>query len=285
MNKIYDTLEALNLTSKKTRKVLSENTRDKPGVIVWQDQESKVIYIEDTHCEMDDYLTGGYRQGDQKSSYESDKDLKRRVTNYRQFYMGLNICDVGCGAGDFLLNVKSSTQMASAVELQTKYVELLNSNGVQCVNNIQSHKTFFDTIFAFHSLEHFDDPLRMLQDMKSKLKSGGRVVIEVPHANDFLMAKLEFRPFIDFTLWSPHLVLHTRESLSRILIAAGFKNVLVEGVQRYPVSNHLHWLLNAFPGGHKRNLSVIDSDELSKAYENALRKIDATDTLVAIAEI
>ncbi|MDB9716719.1 class I SAM-dependent methyltransferase [Methylophilaceae bacterium] len=285
MNKIYETLKSINVTSKETRKVLAENTRDKSGVLVWRDEQSKVIYIEDTHYNTHDYSAGGYRQGKTKSNYESDKDLKRREKSYRQFYMGLDICDVGCGSGGFLLNVKHNTLSASAVELQTQYVELLNANDIKCFDNIQKHKMLFHTIFAFHSLEHFEDPLSMLKDMKGKLRKGGRVVIEVPHAKDFLISALDFKPFIDFTLWSPHLVLHTRESLNRLLIKAGFKSIMIEGIQRYPLSNHIQWLLNSKPGGHMEGLSIIDSIELNESYQNAMRKIDATDTLIAIGEL
>ncbi len=58
-----------------------------------------------------------------------------------------------------------------------------------------------------------------------------------------------------------------------------------EGVQRYPLSNHLNWLDNGKPGGHKSPISILDSDALSEMYQNSLARIDATDTLVAIAKV
>jgi len=123
----------------------------------------------------------------------------------------------------------------------------------------------------------------MLKSIKNQLKENGRIVIEVPHANDFLISTVNCKPFIDFTLWSQHLILHTRESLQKFLLEADFSDILIEGVQRYPLSNHLTWLSDAIPGGHQSNLSLIDSHDLHVSYENSLRKIDATDTLVAIA--
>ena len=71
-------------------------------------------------------------------------------------------------------------------------------------------------------------------------------------------------------------------SLMVFLQKAGFKKIIVQGKQRYKVSNHLYWLSNEKPGGHKTLLSAIDTDELTKSYENSLKMIDATDTLVAI---
>ena len=118
-----------------------------------------------------------------------------------------------------------------------------------------------------------------------RLQSCGYVLIEVPHANDFLLNYLACDEFKQFTLWSQHLVLHTRESLRKTLEFVGFKNVKIEGVQRYPLSNHLNWLANGKAGGHKSPLSSIESDVLFDAYQNALAKIDANDTLVALAEV
>ena len=62
-------------------------------------------------------------------------------------------------------------------------------------------------------------------------------------------------------------------------------DIQIEGVQRYPLSNHLNWLANGKPGGHKSPISILDSDALSEMYQNSLARIDATDTLVAIAKV
>ena len=64
----------------------------------------------------------------------------------------------------------------------------------------------------------------------------------------------------------------------------GFEDIQVEGVQRYPLSNHLYWLANGNAGGHKSILSLVDSPSLIAAYSNSLAAIDATDTLVAVAK-
>ena len=77
--------------------------------------------------------------------------------------------------------------------------------------------------------------------------------------------------------------MHTRVSLYRFLQCVGFEQINITGVQRYPLSNHLNWLVNGRPGGHKSPLSIIDSNILNEEYENSLARIDATDTLVALA--
>ena len=98
-----------------------------------------------------------------------------------------------------------------------------------------------------------------------------------------MLNQLEFEPFKNFTLWSQHLILHTRNSLHSFLADAGFKNIHIEGIQRYGISNHMHWLKNGKPGGHKSPLSTIETDNLKNSYAAALSKLNANDTLIATA--
>ena len=138
---------------------------------------------------------------------------------------------------------------------------------------------------SFHVLEHLPNPLDTLRLIMKKVVSGGKVVIEVPHANDFLLSVANSEQFKQFTLWSQHLILHTRTSLRKTMEYVGLKNVIVSSVQRYPLSNHLYWLSKGSAGGHRSTLSMLDSDDLFYSYRNALARIDGTDTIVAVGEV
>ena len=144
-------------------------------------------------------------------------------------------------------------------------------------------KAKIDTVFLFHSFEHFNNPILILQSIYKSLKSEGHIIIEVPHAKDILLNELYIEEFKKFTLWSQDLILHTRESLKKMISSAGFDLIKVDGVQRYPLSNHIHWMHSKKPGGYKK-LSSIDNKDHTKAYEMSLQRLDATDTLVAYAK-
>ena len=162
----------------------------------------------------------------------------------------------------------------------------LNSDSITCVTSLEDIDDMsFDVCVSFHVLEHLPDPVEVLSKIKKKLTSGGRLIVEVPHANDFLLSTIKNEPFKQFTLWSQHLILHTRESLRRMLAYTGFQNIEIHGVQRYPLSNHLNWLANGKPGGHKSSLGLIDNYVLDEAYSASLARIDATDTIVAVATV
>jgi hypothetical protein len=60
-----------------------------------------------------------------------------------------------------------------------------------------------------------------------------------------------------------------------------FSDVQIQGIQRYPLSNHMYWLSKGLPGGHEI-MGFLDNDLLDMGYQMSLQKIDRSDTLVAI---
>lgn len=285
---VFKTLKGLGLTNEETREVYSSRTRDMEGVTVYRDTISGVVYIDGYYVGDDMYEAASHREHDFYKlvdwDYEYQQDQRRRLESYAQFYTGKTITEFGCWKGLFLKEAAARGAQTTGIELHKGYLEALNAEGYRCVSNSsQIEPDTQDTVFAFHVLEHLPEPLTTLKELRLLLKDKGTLVVEVPHACDFLLSCMNSENFKQFTLWSQHLVLHTRESLKRLLNAAGFDNLVIEGVQRYPLSNHLQWLSSGAPGGHKSLISAIETPELRSAYEAALRKIDATDTLVAVA--
>jgi 2-polyprenyl-3-methyl-5-hydroxy-6-metoxy-1,4-benzoquinol methylase len=288
MTSIFDTLSRIGVAAQDSREVYASGTRDRDDVTVYRDSRSGVIYIDGFYGGDEVYEDGGYRDINLAKTgsrdYEISRDAHRRAAAYMPFVCGRSIVDFGCGDGAYLRAVQDRTASCCGVELQRDYVDALNAEGISCHTSLEALTDgSMDTAVSFHVLEHLPEPLHVLADLRRVLKPGGTAILEVPHANDFLLKDLNCAAFRNFTLWSQHLVLHTRDSLRRLLEAAGFEQVVVEGVQRYPLSNHLTWLADGRPGGHKSALAALDTPELRGAYEAALNRIDATDTLVAIA--
>lgn len=292
VNSVFETLKKIGVTSESTKKLFNARTRDVEGLNVWKDSQSGVVYIDDFYTGDETYVDGYYRDDKAvelktgKPDFERTNDAQRRFKSNLKFVAGKKIADFGCGSGDFLKLVNPFCESAVGIELQQNYVDDLNAVGITCTNNLESvDDDSLDVIVSFHVIEHLPNPLDTLELLKRKIVSGGYVLIEVPHANDFLLNAVACDEFKQFTLWSQHLVLHTRDSLRKMLECVGLTDVLIEGVQRYPLSNHLNWLANGKAGGHKSQLSSLDSDVLFDAYQNALARIDATDTLVALAKV
>lgn len=271
--------------------IYSESTRDNSKLKVFRDTASKVIFIEDFYIGDSEYSSGEYRNNYSElnsindEEFENILDTNRRFNSLKQLIANKDILDFGCGKGSFLKKIQSLAKSSEGLELQKSFAEYLNSQKIlchQCLSEVNEPK---DVITLFHSFEHLPHPINTLKELHSKLKQNGigKIIIEVPNARDFLINQLSIESFKRHTLWSQHLILHTRESLTRFLAAAGFKNIVTEGVQRYNLANHLYWLSANIPGGHKSIISIIQTPELTNAYASALGNIDATDTITAIA--
>ena len=63
-------------------------------------------------------------------------------------------------------------------------------------------------------------------------------------------------------------MLHTRDSLERLLAFCGFIDITVQSAQRYSLANHMNWMQNDLPGGHKTLLSVLENKTLNVLVEN-----------------
>ena len=75
-----------------------------------------------------------------------------------------------------------------------------------------AEQNFFDVVTMFHVFEHLKNPIETLKSIRGKMAIGAKIIIEVPHANDFLISFLDNDKFKSFTFWSEHLILHTRKS-------------------------------------------------------------------------
>ena len=193
-NSIFKILKQLNLTSSETRSLFNDRTRDIDDLKVWKDEVSGVIYIDDFYTGDKTYVEGNYRNEKQLTmqagppDFESFMDAKRRFDSTFQFVAGKRIIDYGCGSGDFLRLVKDYCTSVCGIELQESYVNALNSVGIPCKSSLdQLDNKSIDICVSFHVIEHLPNPIQTLTELKEKIVSGGMILIEVPHANDFLL--------------------------------------------------------------------------------------------------
>jgi 2-polyprenyl-3-methyl-5-hydroxy-6-metoxy-1,4-benzoquinol methylase len=210
-----------------------------------------------------------------------DDDIRRfnQLTNINYD----TILDFGCGNGGLLkiLKEKKKDKNIIGIEINENLLEYLNFEGINtfaCICEIPQNINFC-CIMLNHVLEHLHDPIDILKKIKQRMNKKTLLIIEVPHANDFLINEYNCEKFKEFTFWSQHLILHTKQSLLNLLNIVGFLKIKIMFYQRYNIFNHLYWLNNGEPGGHKK--TKYSDDNLINAYNEFLIKNEKTDTLIA----
>lgn len=289
MNEIENTLIEIGAIDPESIVEYFPRVRDRDDVKVMKCMNTGVIYLSQSndisishYTEMADleYWGKGIREDLLKLTFEDDH---RRAIQFEKEIKGKYWVDIGTGLGGILDIAGKWAGIVGAVEPQTYARESLTKLGYVVHSNIDNlEDESVDLITLFHVLEHFINPVSELNKIYLKLKKGGKLIVEIPHAQDFLISTLELESFKNFTFWSEHLILHTRESINKLLSHVGFKNNIVMGHQRYGFANHLHWLARNKPGGHKI-WNQYSTPELESAYNNMLLKNDNTDTLVIIS--
>lgn len=216
---------------------------------------------------------------------ECEHDDERRTDFIRPITVNRSILDFGCGAGGFLLKIQKFASSVKGIELEKVFREKINQSGIPVYRDLSEIKNQkFDIITLFHVLEHLKDPKKTLINLSDLLNKNGDIIIEVPNANDALLSLYKCKPFSEFTYWSCHLFLFDNSTLKKLVIDSGLDLKYIKQIQRYPLSNHLFWLSQGKPGGHKF-WSFIDNPELNSAYERVLANLEICDTIIAFATV
>lgn len=210
---------------------------------------------------------------------DTEKDDLRRFNSLKECISNSSLLDFGCGAGGFLRLAHGVATRAVGVELEKRVIDHWQHE-MSIIDDLYTLDEKFDIITAFHVFEHLIDPIASLRKLATYLKPGGRIVIEVPNANDILLQTYQSVPFSQFTYWSQHIHLFNANNMNKLANLAGLKCITTKHLQRYPLSNHLHWLAKGNPGGH-HIWNFLDSNDLSSAYESVLASIGQTDTIIS----
>lgn len=213
---------------------------------------------------------------------DTEQDDQRRFEMLKATLVNRKVLDFGCGAAGFVRKVHSLTAEVAGVEPEHRVREYWGDT-IALYASLEDAGAQYDLITAFHVVEHLPDPSSMLKELATRLKDRGRLVIEVPSSDDALLTLYDSDAFQRFTYWSQHLFLFNAETLRRLAVQAGLRVVSIQQFQRYPLSNHLHWLSRHQPGGHQ-HWSFLDTPALIEAYAASLAAVGKCDTLIAHLE-
>lgn len=139
------------------------------------------------------------------------------------------LLDVGCGSGEWLLQMKARGWRVEGVDFDKKAVDAAGSQGIAVKHGSLEQQRYpdnsFDAVTLSHVIEHVPMPLETVAECFRILKPGGRLVMFTPNGES-LSHKLFKR---DWRGLEPprHLHIFTLNSMNRLLRAAGFSHAKV----------------------------------------------------------
>jgi len=257
--------------------------------------ETHFLYPRPVSEQLKDYYDGKFREEVHSEHYYDYEVLngvfQRFLPEARQrverVAEDLNIEDeileIGCSVGYFMEAIADKVGIVCGTEWDQKAQRFICDNtkheNIRVSSNPEDFGKQFNKIFLFHVLEHIEEPVAFLESLKAVLKPGGCIYIEVPNVDDILVKTYQCDAFKNYYYKKAHLYNFNEKGLMHIFENAGYQYE-IDFIQRYDLSNHLHWLHTGKPGGKGRYAQVLGK-EVNDAYIKALKEQKQTDTLFA----
>lgn len=116
-------------------------------------------------------------------------NLLKKYIDKKKDSKNINILDIGCGTGEFLLAGKKQNWNVVGVEPNTRAIESIKIKikNLELYNDIKliKNKNTFDIITMWHVLEHVPNLEEYISHLKKLLKANGTLIIAVPNYKSF----------------------------------------------------------------------------------------------------
>ncbi len=215
-------------------------------------------------ADLDDY----FKDSDDPHIRQAYLINERRMQWVQSDHPQGRLLDVGCGRGFFLKHALDAGFEVEGIELSHSAAKYASEHfDVEVhVTNLEHERSLnkqYEVITMWHVLEHFYQPVHVLQQVWNLLAPGGTLFVEVPNLNS-----AKFRLSLPNRRWQGgnhpkfHRSFFTQATLQRALRQSGFVHIRNKSII-YPVHKHPAWL------GIKRILHQFDVDSFLQMQANA----------------
>lgn len=150
--------------------------------------------------------------------------LRKHVTLDPRFAKPGTMLDIGCGTGQFLLEMKAKGWEVKGVEVSDAAAEAGRRAGLDIFGGTlleaKLPSQYFDYVRSNHSFEHIENPREVLREIRRIIKPDGKLLIGVPNVDSW--AARAFGPYW-FNLGPPvHPYGYSPKTLKLMLEREGF---------------------------------------------------------------
>tara|TARA_Y100000590_G_scaffold455922_1_gene605478 strand:+ start:128 stop:1030 length:903 start_codon:yes stop_codon:yes gene_type:complete len=218
----------------------------------------------------------------------------------------MNVLEVGCGSGEVLAKVKPYVTNCVGIELNEDFSKFVNEElKIKCYSKDLLEIDFkekFDLVICITTLDHMQNPLEELIEMKNLLKSDGSLFLALPNMDEALLHFLpeeHLKNYRQYTWKRAHFFYFTPKTITAMLESAGFTSK-IDYYHQYTFKNYLKWYYlgkrqSSYDVASNENdflknndPFVADLNSLSKdmnnKYHELLNKHGRADTMVVIAK-
>ena len=197
------------------------------------------------------------------------KMIKDRVAMLKQHKTSGRLLEIGCATGTFLNEAQQQGFDVVGLDASKNYAKFTQELGLDVRHGRLEDVAFkaeeFDVIAFSHLLEHIENPLSFLENLKTYLKPDGVLFIVVPNEASSTNKILGYK---HSTYQQPdHLFFFSKETLNKHLEKAGFST------QEMISKEYTHHVFNTMKGyyRYKKNKKTNHSSEASSSGGKSIK--------------
>jgi len=157
-----------------------------------------------------------YHKERHNTHFNDDYYNARAKIALKKFFSGVDqhdrVLDFGCGLGQNIYYMPN----AMGYDISNFGIEFCRRKGINATTNLDEvPNEAFDVVFTAHVLEHHPHPKTMIEDMRSKLKKGKKLILVIPHERH---GKGQFS--LDL---NQHLYAWNFQAINNLLLTSGFE--------------------------------------------------------------
>lgn len=199
------------------------------------------------------------------SLYQDFKGSKRKIKISKSLLKHSKMNDlcfeIGAGEGHNVDFLNKHDRVVFGVD---KEPSISHPRIVNCDLFDYDSESKFDFIYAIHAIEHFPDPLKMINWIVNHLSSSGKFLLEFPNIEDPLLSVYHVEEFAKFYWYPFHLFFFTPKTITSLIEKYNESNttkvkIEVHRIQEYGLVNHLRWILFKKPGNFNKKIPLLDN--------------------------